>query len=62
MTHCTCYHFGECWGTKEKEPCNCYGFREKCDFYTEDELEYQDKPEPMTREEAEKNFNIKIID
>lgn len=24
---------GECWGTKEKDECNCKGDRTKCDFY-----------------------------
>ena len=24
---------GECWGTKEKDRCNCKGDRAKCDFY-----------------------------
>ena len=24
-----------CWGTKEKDVCNCNGFSRKCDFYDE---------------------------
>lgn len=37
---CTCWHKGSwirgydtCWGTKEREPCNCKGDVTNCDFY-----------------------------
>lgn len=26
---------GECWGTKEKDLCNCKGDKTKCDFYSD---------------------------
>lgn len=26
---------GECWGTKERDVCNCEGNRSQCDFYPE---------------------------
>ena len=36
---CSCYHFkygyGQCWGTKECEPCRCRGNTKYCDFYPE---------------------------
>lgn len=34
---CKCYHtkdeHGECWGTKEKDPCSCGGDKTLCDYY-----------------------------
>lgn len=34
---CDCYHFeygyGQCWGTKERDSCNCHGNTKYCDFY-----------------------------
>lgn len=30
---CNCYDNGKCIGTKEMDPCNCGGDRNKCDFY-----------------------------
>ena len=38
---CKCYHaeknflgtIGMCWGTKERDPCNCEGNESQCDFY-----------------------------
>lgn len=39
MDKCTCYfEYGdksECWGTKERELCDCDGDETKCDFYQE---------------------------
>ena len=41
---CDCYHEsdrykpysdGECWGTKEKDPCNCGGDKSRCEYYPE---------------------------
>ena len=41
---CNCYHEtdrfkpysdGECWGTKEKDPCNCGGDKSRCEYYPE---------------------------
>lgn len=38
-TKCSCYHeeYGKkvCWGTREKDECNCNGFTKYCDFYPE---------------------------
>lgn len=43
-TPCDCYHerengphgvIGECWGTREREECSCYGYKELCTFYPE---------------------------
>ena len=28
---CSCYHNGECWGTKEREKTNCGGNKKRCD-------------------------------
>lgn len=37
MAECSCYHIENglsvCWGTKEKDVCNCYGDKSKCSFY-----------------------------
>ena len=30
-TLCSCYYNGECWGTKEREKCNCKGYKSNCD-------------------------------
>ena len=34
---CKCYHTkdgrGECWGTREKDPCSCGGDKTLCDYY-----------------------------
>ena len=30
---CSCYHDGECWGTKEREATNCQGNKNYCDKY-----------------------------
>lgn len=34
---CMCYHIengvGVCWGTREKEKCNCDGVMSRCNFY-----------------------------
>ena len=36
---CECYHveYGKsvCWGTKEREVCNCEGIKRNCNFYEE---------------------------
>lgn len=34
--YCTCYHDGECWGTKERETTGCGGKSNKCDKYDSD--------------------------
>ena len=39
FTKCSCYHeeYGKprCWGTREREPCDCKGDKLNCDFYPE---------------------------
>ena len=33
---CKCWHEGNiCWGTEEREACDCGGDMRKCDFYEE---------------------------
>lgn len=32
---CDCYHDGVCWGTREKDECNCGGNILRCNFYPE---------------------------
>lgn len=41
---------GECWGTKEKDRCNCKGDRTKCDFYAN----VRNKAKEELRKEKEK--------
>lgn len=39
INKCDCYHeeYGRavCYGTKEREPCDCNGHETECDFYLE---------------------------
>ena len=35
MERCECYHYGTCWGTREREECTCGGDTTKCNFYPE---------------------------
>ena len=30
---CDCYRDGYCWGTKEIDPCYCFGKKSRCTFY-----------------------------
>ena len=30
---CDCYHSGYCWGTKERDICDCQGRKSRCKFY-----------------------------
>lgn len=59
MKKCDCYHeqaswdntiYGVCWGTKEKDRCNCKGDRTKCDFYAN----VRNKAKEELRKEKEK--------
>ena len=65
---CDCYHElpngkAECWGTRERELCTCNGMTENCNFYPERrKMKDTDNTPVMTRFEAEKKFNIKIVD
>ena len=30
---CICYRSGYCWGTKERDKCDCGGDKSRCTFY-----------------------------
>lgn len=46
MSKCDYYRFGECWGTRERDRCNCGGDESKCNFYPEKrEKAKEEKPE-----------------
>ena len=30
---CICYRSGYCWGTKERDKCDCDGHKSRCTFY-----------------------------
>lgn len=44
MSKCSCYHSGECWGTRERDRCACNGNTNKCDFYPEKRKIKIDRP------------------
>lgn len=63
---CDCFHEfdtmnGECWGTKERELCNCGGDTEYCNYYPE-RRNLKDTRPTLTRAQAEEKFHIKILD
>lgn len=60
------YMQGYCVGTRECEDCLCEGNKERCTFYPEyrkhSKAALKKRRVAMTKAEAEKKFNIKIVE